>query len=150
LADEIFRTLNVPESAKDTQIIGFNYIYSDGKCEPTADYDNYRYFRNTYKVYTENGNIYFTDVENGKYTIPLSAIRGIRKVYTEITVDCYLDDLEDKNEALLRYEMEETEGGEIKMPYHYALEFEAEGDMWQLLFPAFELDYFEKLTGLNA
>ncbi len=150
VASEIFRALNVPEDAKDTQIISFNYLYSDGECAPTADNGDHPHFSECYKVYAENGNICLAQQENGKYTIPLSSIRGIRKMYTEITVDCYLDDLEDKNEAIQRLEMEETEAGDIKMPYHYALEFESEGDTWQLLFPAFELDYFEKLTGITA
>ena len=131
LADEILRALNVPEDAEDTQIISFNYIYSNGECEPTADNGNSPHFSECYRTYTENDCLCLAQHENGKFSIPLSSIRDIRKIYTEVTVDCYLDDLEDKNEALLRFEMEETEGGEIKMPYHYALEFEAEGDTWQ-------------------
>ncbi len=149
ISAELLRTLGVPDGIGKTEVLSFNYIYNGKECEPTTDEFGETYFTEFYCLFTDKESLYLAR-NDGKYAIPLSSIRGMRKVYTEITLACWSGDDSRKAEDFARYEITEAEDESITMPYHYALDFEAEGESWQLLFPSFELPAFEKLTGLGA
>lgn len=149
ISAELLRTLGVPDGLGDTEILSFNYIYNGEECVPTADEFGETYFTECYCLFTDSENLYLVRTD-GKYSIPLSSLRGIRKVYTEITLACWSRDESRKAEDFARYEITEAEDESITMPYHYSLDFDADGESWQLYFPSFELPTFEKLTGLSA
>ena len=101
------------------------------------------------KIYKENESLCLADTEK-KYEIPLSQLRRIKAVNKEIGMILWNKKESFRQSPYSAYNIVKNKKGNYVVPKYYELEFEHEGELWLISFPCYEIDTFQKLTGLTA
>lgn len=150
ITDVIFGELGVPADAVDVDVLSFTYKIKNGDivpCEGAFDATPFTSF--TYKAFTDGENLHLADAE-GKYSFPLSSLCGIRRVNKRISVFGWSKDEDPTKGEYKKYKMTVDQYGNLCLKPYYILELEYAGETWGIYFPCYELDAFEKLTGIKA
>lgn len=149
--DAVFQELNVPEQAKEVDLLSFFYKEKSKGikvCEQGL-LQNYTYITEPCKVFADQEFIYFSDI-NGKYAVPLEGIQKIETVKKTIVLDMWNKDDPYNKGKYKSFKLKETQYGEIVCKTYHILRVFINGEEWGIYFPAYELPVFEKLTGLTA
>lgn len=149
ITDVIFGELGVPADAVSVDVLSFTYKIKNGDivpCEGTFDTTPFTSF--TYKAFSDGENLHLADAE-GKYSFPLSSLRGMRRVNKRISVFGWGKDEDPTKGEYKKYKMTVDEYGNVHLKPYYILETEHAGEIWGIYFPCYELDAFEKLTGIK-
>ena len=139
-----YNRLGVPDDAKCVDILCFEYD-PDGEI-PT---DMNSCLDSEMKIYKENESLCLADTEK-KYEIPLSQLRRIKAVNKEIGMILWNKKESFRQSPYSAYNIVKNKKGNYVVPKYYELEFEHEGELWLISFPCYEIDTFQKLTGLTA
>lgn len=148
----VFLDLKVPEDAKEVDILSFFYKVKNDEikvCEKvlqTAPYQN-----PIFHIFTDSEHLYLANLE-GKYAIPLSALKVIRTVKKTIPIritEWNKDEAYNKG-IYKQYKLQEDDYGCIACKTYHILEFEHGTEQWGIYFPCYELPVIEELTGLKA
>ncbi len=145
----IYRELGVPANAPDVDVLVCRYKVKDGNVK----YCNFAmtstpYMHGSFKLFGGETELIFADLD-GKYSIPRSALRQIRRIDKRIGVIGWNKDQEFRDEPYAQYKIKENNGVILYKPY-YELSFRHDEEDWTILFPCYELDAFESATGLRA
>lgn len=139
-----YNRLGVPDDANCVDILCFEY---DPDGEIPTDMDNC--LDTEMKIYKENESLCLADTEK-KYEIPLSQLRRIKAVNKEIGMILWNKKESFRQSPYSAYNIVKNKKGNYVVPKYYELEFEHEGELWLISFPCYEIDTFQKLTGLTA
>ncbi len=148
--DAILADLAVPSDAKEMDVLSFFYKVKGDDikvCEKglqLAPYSNPIFY-----VFTDSENLYLADLE-GKYAIPLSAIKAIKTVKKTILIEEWNKD-EPYNKGIYKqYKLGENDYGCISCKKYHIVEIEYNGVLWGIYIPSYELPIMEELTGLKT
>lgn len=150
LAENILGELGVPADAANVDVLSFTYKIKKGEavpCERALDTTPFTAF--TYKAFRDGENLHLADAD-GKYSFPLSSIRTIRKINKRISMLGWCKDEDPDKGEYKKYKMTVDQYGNVWFKPYYVLELERAGEIWGIYFPCYELDVFEKLTGIGV
>ena len=146
----ILADLNVPHDSKEIDILFFFYkVKGDGikVCEKGLQVAPY--INTIFHVFADSENLYLANLE-GKYAIPLSALKGIKSVKKTIRIIKWNKDEEFNKGIYKQYKLSKDNYGCIICKGYHILEFEHNNDLWGIYIPCYELPAIEEITGLKA
>lgn len=147
--DVLYKEMEVPEDAKDIDILCFQYTVKDGNLRPhTAILQPTPYTAIELKIYADSDQIHLADVEN-VYSFKKEEIKEIVCVNKRISIPSWHKDEPPTKGAFKPYKMTVNNGMVYLKPY-YILTVERNGHSFGIYFPCYELPSFEQLTGLSA
>ena len=150
IANELYAELNIPSLAETVDVLMFRYTVKDGEiCPKTLGFQSTPYINLSAKAYRRDDTLYVADLEK-VYSFNLSEIRTIRTVNKRISVPSWNKDEDPKSDEYCQYKMTVNNMGDVFFKPYHILEIEREGELYGLYFPCYELDVFERLTGIAA
>lgn len=148
--DAILFDLGVPSASKEIDILTFFYKVKGDDikvCEKGLQIAPY--INPIFHIFSDSENLYLANLE-GKYAVPLSAIKAIKSIKKAIRIMEWNKD-EGYNEGIYRqYKLSEDNYGCIICNNYHILEFEHNNDLWGIYIPCYELPVIEEITGLKA
>lgn len=150
-AEAIYAELNVPETAKEIDVLLFCYRVKNGEPRPRPRNAMHptQYSIFSPLTYVEDDRFVLACLE-GKYAVPLSALKSIRTVRRRITFAGWNKDTAPTDKSFKPFLSGFDLNGYVRCRWYHVLEFEANGETWGLYFPNYELQTVEELTGLKA
>ena len=148
--DAILADLKVPQDSKEIDILSFFYKLKGEEnkvCE--KGFQIAPYINSIFHIFADTENLFLANLE-GKYAIPLSAIKGIKSIKKTIRIMEWNKDEEFNKEMYKQYKLSEDNYGCIICKSYHILEFEHNNDLWGIYFPCYELPVIEEITGLKA
>jgi len=150
VAENNYKALGVPSHAETVEILAVTYKLKDGVVVPKergfeiSPFDNLEM-----RAYVEDGHLMIADC-GSKYAFPLEDLRVIETVNKRITIPDWFKDEEPNKGYYKQFKLrgDGDEGVSLK-PYHI-LQLRHNGVLWGIYFPCYELEAFERLTGLKA
>ena len=107
------------------------------------------YYNVDIKAYATEEGLHLADLEH-VYTFKPSELVGIKTVHKRIVIPLWNKE-EGVNEGTYKpYKITPLNTGDFSFKNHHILEIEREGERYGVYFPCYELDIFERLTGLKA
>lgn len=142
----IHNALGVPESAPAVDLLLFTYCVKNGDVRATVRKNGGPIYRNEeYRVYVEGGKLYMVGTE-GKYAVDRASLRNIRMVKEFVNLPTWNKSTPYYHSIYEQFGIQKSPYGyEIK--YHYALEFEQDGELWGIYFPNYELPTIQQILG---
>ncbi|MDD6212789.1 MAG: hypothetical protein PUB22_06555 [Clostridiales bacterium] len=148
--DAILTDLKVPQDAKEINILSFFYKVKGENikvCEKGLQIAPY--INPIFHIFADSENLYLANLE-GKYAIPLSAIKGIKSIKKTIRILEWNKDEEYNKGIYKQHKLSEDNYGCIICNSYHILEFEHNNDLWGIYIPCYELSVIEEITGLKA
>lgn len=146
VSDAIYKELGVPEEAKDVDLLSFFYKVNDGEIKVhEKGLQLAQYFNPEYKVFTDEKNIYFANLE-GKYAIPLESVVKIHTIKKHIRIECWNKEEPHNKGFYKQFKLSTDDNGCINCKSYHILEFSQNGETWGIYFPGYELQIFEELN----
>lgn len=136
--------LNIPKEAKKTDVLVFSYKENDGRMKLQGPALN-----GEMRVYRQENSLCVTDGAE-VFAIPLNSITGLRLVPGGIVFLGWNKNDDPDQEKYKKSGLMLKQGAPSALRFCCALEWTDAGERWQLLFPAYELSKFEKLTGMHG
>lgn len=148
--EAILSDLKVPKDSKEIDILSFFYKVKGDNikvCEKGLQIAPY--INPIFHIFADSENMYLANLE-GKYAIPLSAIKAIKSIKKTIRIMEWNKDEEYHKGIYKQYKLSEDNYGCIICKSYHILEFEHNNDLWGIYIPCYELPIIEELTGLKA
>jgi hypothetical protein len=146
----ICNELNVPDDAAEVDVLLFRYKIKNGKISPYASVlQTSAYINTSVKMYETNDELHIADLEN-VYSFAKSELKAITTVNKRISVPTWNKDEDPRRGSFKRYKMTVNNIGNVFFKPYYILEIEHESQIFGIYFPCYELEIFERLTGLKA
>lgn len=148
--DAIYSELSVPANAREVDILSFYYKMKGEEikvCEKGMQ--TAAYLNPVYRVFADSENLYIANLE-GKYSFPLTRIKGIRTVKKHIRIAGWNKDDSFNKGFFKQFKLTTDNYGCIHCKYYHILEIDQNGESWGIYFPCYELPVFEILTGRKA
>ena len=101
------------------------------------------------KVYETGSELHIADIEN-VYSFDKLEIRGITTVKKRIMIPSWNKDEDPRRGRFKPYKMTVSNTGDVSFKPYYILNIERDRQKYGLYFPCYELEVFERLTGLKA
>lgn len=150
IVKEMLDDLGVPEEAREVDVLGFGYKIKNEKivaCELEFSLSKYRNYH--YKLFLKDDKLCLADIEC-VYGFNLSEIKGIKTINKKINIYPWNKEEGPREGIYKKYKMTVNNYGYVFVKPYYILEIEHNGEEYGLYFPCYELEYFEKLTGMKA
>ena len=146
----IYEELEVPADAATVDILIFRYRIKDGAiCPKELPLQSTPYNNLEVRLYVKGDCLCMADLEN-VYSFPLSSLRSIKTVNKRISVPVWNKEEEPTEGRFKPYKMTVNNMEDVFFKPYHILEIAHEGESYGLYFPCYELDVFEKVTGLRA
>lgn len=136
--------LKIPGNAKKTDVLIFSYKEKDGEIKVQSPALN-----GEMRVYRQEDSLCVTE-GTSVFAIPLRGITGLRLVPGGIVFLGWNKNDDPDQEKYKKSGLMLKQGAPSALRFCCALEWTDAGERWQLLFPAYELSKFEKLTGMHG
>ena len=145
----LYTELGIPEDAQNVDVLVFRYKIKNGEIRPHVSFlQSTPYGNADLKIYATDEHVHIADLES-VYSIPKAALKGITRVSKRISVPSWNKE-EGPNEGSYKsYKMTENNGLVYFKPY-YILNVAQDGRLYGVYFPCYELETFERITGLSA
>ncbi len=145
---EIMESLKVPQDAPQVDFFAHPYKLSrNGKKKNAGGMSAYV---NLYLyAYREEDRLCIADMGT-VYAVPLAGLKGIVKIEKTATFSSWNKEEPYNKGAYKKYKITVNNYGTLFVKPYYSLQFIADGEEFELLFPPYELETLEKLTGLTA
>ena len=146
---KIYASLGAPETAKDVDILHFDYKIENGEPTPKKTFKKIKFVNVGRKIFKDGDLLCLVD-EDSRYELPLSGTRGIKTVKGEFSLILWNKSVPcDEGEYRL-YGMKKSAMDNVLFDTYHILEIEKDGEIYGLYFPCYELSAREELTGLSA
>lgn len=145
LNNNSYKELGVPSTADNFDVLLFRYVEKKGQIVPRG-FGMATYFACNSKIFTENGNLCLTDVDQ-RYEFPLSELRRIVTVKKDAAIPSWNKEIPTNKPPYKQYKLRIDGYGFIHFKPFYILELEHHGETWGIYFPSYELPTIEKYTG---
>lgn len=144
---EIMETLKVPKDAPPVDVLGYPYkLTKKGNKKNAGIYSVYVNLQ-AY-IYREEENLCFADV-GSVYAIPVEGLRRIVKIKKAATFPNWNKEEPYNKGEYKKYKVHTSNLGFYVKPY-YSLQFIANDEEFEILFPSYELETIKNLTGLSV
>lgn len=146
----IYDCLNVPSDATSVDVLVFRYKMKDGMpSAQTVGFQLTPYLNLDLKIYENNDELCLADLDN-VYSFKKSEFKSIKTVDKRISVPSWNKGEQPTKGIFKQYKMTVNNMGCVFFKPYYILELEHDGELCGIYFPCYELETFEKLTGLHA
>ena len=134
---ELYHSLGVPDDAAATEVLMFFYKTRDGKLTMYSKNQN-SYTNITMRAFRTDAYLCFADISD-LYSVPLACIKDIRVIDDKtITIAAWNKDEPISAEKYRKYCINQTNVGQYSVRGYCVLEFEYEGENWEIWFPPYE------------
>lgn len=148
LNQQSYESLGVPADALTVDVLCSRYAVK--KDEPlNRPFGPYTFIATEVKAFVENDTLMLSDLHQ-KFSIPLSALTGIRTVQKAVTLPVWNKDVPIDQPPYNGYGLTVNQNGVHFKYYHVLTIMSDPGEQYDLYFPPYEITSFEKLTGLVA
>ena len=151
MCSSAYEELGVPGHAKKAIVLSFTYKVKKGM--PVAKEVGFKmtpYENSVARIWGDETCLYIADVAH-KYAFPLSDLQAIRTINKSISIPGWSKEDSHPNAGKYKkYKMQVDRYGCIHFKPYHILELNHNGELWGIYFPCYELDVFEKSTGLKA
>ncbi len=147
---KIHSEMGVPEDAEKVDILIFKYKTKNGEiCPKTAALQLSAYANAEVAMYATDDEIHIADLEN-VYSFKKFEARGIITVNKRISVPFWNKDVQHNEGKYKQYNIRENNMSLMFFKPYHILRVERDGQRYGIYFPCYELEVFERLTGLRA
>ncbi len=148
--ERIYAELNVPKDALDVDVLIFRYKVKNGEIRPQAPFPQTTAFINlSVKLFATEDAVSLADLES-VYTFDKSELQAITAVNKRISVIGWNKDEDPRKGIYKPYKMTVNNVGNVFLKPYYILEIDHYGQNFGIYFPCYELEAFERITGLTA
>ena len=145
--EECYAELGVPEDAKQADIFTKPYKMKNGKEKKASSW--FEYVNQEVDIFLEGNMLCIADVNN-VIGLPIEDMTGIYKINKRVSFLGWNKEESFNKDPYKQYKMTCNQFGMIFIKTHYSLRFSSFGTEYEILFPAYELDTFTSLTGLEV
>lgn len=145
---ETLQALGIPENAVEADIFVYPYKKKkDGKTRAAGMM--YQFIACSTRIYRDEKYVYFADMAS-VFAVPKEGLSRLVKVKkTAMFINWNKEEAHD-HERYREYKVRLNNYGVYLVKPYYSLQFLANGEEYEILFPSYELDAFCALTGLSV
>lgn len=148
--DRSFNYLGIPQNTDFTEIIEVRYKQKDSKIKvQTGILKSELNYNVQCKIHGDNQALYISDGMN-LFKIPKSELKAIKTVNEKLALAQWYKDEPYNSQSFEKYKLVPNQAGHIYVEPFHILEIEHKGQSYGIYFPCYELEKFEKATGLKA
>ena len=146
--DRVFRELQVPEDAKEVDVVQLTYRWKNGTVKiSTTGSETTPYTNVSLRVFRREDVLCLADLEN-RYELPISAMRRLKMVKKPLVIQGW-NKAEKLNDPFYKpYKLTMDNYERVHTKSYGLLELNHDGVDWALWLPPYELNYISALTGL--
>ena len=146
--DRVFRELQVPEDAKQVDVVQLTYRWKNGTVKiSTTGSETTPYTNVSLRVFRREDVLCLADLEN-RYELPISAMRRLKMVKKPLVIQGW-NKAEKLNDPFYKpYKLTMDNYERVHTKSYGLLELNHDGVDWALWLPPYELNYISALTGL--
>ena len=146
--DRVFRELQVPEDAKQVDVVQLTYRWKNGTVKiSTTGSETTPYPNVALRVFRREDVLCLADLEN-RYELPISAMRRLKMVKKPLVIQGW-NKAEKLNDPFYKpYKLTMDNYERVHTKSYGLLELSHDGVDWALWLPPYELNYISALTGL--
>jgi hypothetical protein len=144
---ESLEELAVPEDAKMADVFSRPYKMKNGKEKKASSF--FEYFNNEWHVFREGDMLCFADCA-AVIGVSVHDITGIYKINKRASFMGWNKEEEYNKGEYKQYKMTCDNVGTMYVKSHYSMRLNCEGEEYEILFPAYELETFTRLTGASV
>ena len=143
ISQAIYKELDVPEDAKNVDILSFYYKVKNGNIKVFEKSICAQFFNPEFKVFADTDYVYLANLE-GKYAFPLSSIGELRTVKKHIRIAGWNKE-EQYNKGIYKpYKLTSDSYGCIHCKHYHIIEIHRNGEAFGIYIPCYELPAFEE------
>lgn len=148
LYKEIMEDLKVPQDAPQTDLLIHSYKLSKNGKKRNAGLLSV-YYNLQFHVYKEEDKLCFADVGT-VYGVPMDGLKRIVKINKLATFPNWNKEERYNEGEYKKYKINTNNYGTLFVKPYYSLQFVADNEEFELLFPPYELETIQKITGLSV
>ena len=146
--DRVFRELQVPEDAKEVDVVQLTYRWKNGTVKiSTTGSETTPYTNVSLRVFRREDVLCLADLEN-RYELPIAAMRRLKMVKKPLVIQGWNKEEKLNDPFYKPYKLTMDNYERVHTKSYGLLELSHEGVDWALWLPPYELNYISALTGL--
>ena len=146
--DRVFRELQVPEDAKQVDVVQLTYRWKNGTVKiSTTGSETTPYTNVSLRVFRREDVLCLADLEN-RYELPISAMRRLKLVKKPLVIQGWNKEERLNDPFYKPYKLTMDNYERVHTKSYGLLELNHDGVDWALWLPPYELNYISALTGL--
>ena len=146
--DRVFRELQVPEEAKQVDVVQLTYRWKNGTVKiSTTGSETTPYTNVSLRVFRREDVLCLADLEN-RYELPIAAMRRLKKVKKPLVIQGWNKEEKLNDPFYKPYKLTMDNYERVHTKSYGLLELNHDGMDWALWLPPYELNYISALTGL--
>lgn len=146
--DRVFRELQVPEDAKEVDVVQLTYRWKNGTVKiSTTGSETTPYTNVSLRVFRREDVLCLADLEN-RYELPISAMRRLKMVKKPLVIQGWNKEEKLNDPFYKPYKLTTDNYERVHTKSYGLLELNHDGVDWAVWLPPYELNYISALTGL--
>ena len=146
--DRVFRELQVPEDAKQVDVVQLTYRWKNGTVKiSTTGSETTPYTNVALRGFRREDVLCLADLEN-RYELPISAMRRLKMVKKPLVIQGWNKEERLNDPFYKPYKLTMDNYERVHTKSYGLLELSHDGVDWALWLPPYELNYISALTGL--
>ena len=146
--DRVFRELQVPEDAKQVDVVQLTYRWKNGTVKiSTTGSETTPYTNVSLRVFRREDVLCLADLEN-RYELPISAMRRLKMVKKPLVIQGWNKEEKLNDPFYKPYKLTMDNYERVHTKSYGLLELNHDGVDWAVWLPPYELNYISALTGL--
>ena len=146
--DRVFRELQVPDDAKQVDVVQLTYRWKNGTVKiSTTGSETTPYTNVSLRVFRREDVLCLADLEN-RYELPISAMRRLKMVKKPLVIQGWNKEEKLNDPFYKPYKLTMDNYERVHTKSYGLLELSHDGVDWALWLPPYELNYISALTGL--
>ena len=146
--DRVFRELQVPEDAKQVDVVQLTYRWKNGTVKiSTTGSETTPYTNVSLRVFRREDVLCLADLEN-RYELPIAAMRRLKMVKKPLVIQGWNKEERLNDPFYKPYKLTMDNYERVHTKSYGLLELNHDGMDWAVWLPPYELNYISALTGL--
>ena len=146
--DRVFRELQVPDDAKEVDVVQLTYRWKNGTVKiSTTGSETTPYTNVSLRVFRREDVLCLADLEN-RYELPIAAMRRLKMVKKPLVIQGWNKEERLNDPFYKPYKLTMDNYERVHTKSYGLLELNHDGVDWALWLPPYELNYISALTGL--
>lgn len=147
---QVYASMELPQDAVPMDVFYYGYKAKKDKLVPYAKgFSMYVYDNKVVRVYRQADTLCIADKE-GVIPVSLQEISSIKTIKRTVALPHWNKTVSFQLDPYKQFRISQNSYGFYSIPRYQRMTFLKNGEMWELLFPNYELPIMEKLTGMRA
>ncbi len=148
VTESIYMSNGVSGDAIPVDILMFDYVVKNGEPVVASFLGETTYINIEMRAFQRNGFFCLASID-GVWEFPTAKLRRIRTVNKRISLFSWNKETPFNKEPYKKFSIRSDENQKLYVKPYHVLELEHEGETYGIYFPAYELPFFVRLTGLS-